>query len=85
MEDCANIYPTNIHSSKMKVEENYKCSYCTDTVDVIEQFVFSNVQLSGIFGILLKGIILRECGIKVKLHLKDIMFGAQQSNVKETC
>ena len=85
MEDCANIYPTNIHSSKMKVEENYKCSYCTDTVDVIEQFVFSNVQLSGIFGILLKGIILRECGIKVKLHLEDIMFGAQQSNVKETC
>ena len=54
----------------MKVEENYKCSYCT-------------VQLCGILKILLKGIILRECGIYVKLHLKDIMFGVQQSNVKE--
>ena len=33
------IYPTNILLSKMKVKENDNCSYCTDTVDVIEHFL----------------------------------------------
>ena len=48
-----NIYPTYMLLSKMKVKENSKCSYCTDTVDVIEHFL-SNVQLYGNFGISLK-------------------------------
>ena len=47
-----NIYPTNILLSKMKIKENNKCSYCTDTVDVIGHFL-SVVQLCGIFGIVL--------------------------------
>ena len=34
-------------------ERNGKCSYCTDTVDVIEHFL-SNVQLYGKIGISLK-------------------------------
>ena len=31
----------------------------------------------------IEGIILRECGINVNLHLTDIMFGVQRSNIKE--
>ena len=30
------IYPTDILLSKMKVRDSNKCSYCADTVDVIE-------------------------------------------------
>ena len=35
-----NIYPTNIMLSKMKVTENNKCSYCPETVDVLEHFFY---------------------------------------------
>ena len=80
-----NIYPTNILLSKMKVKENDKCSYCTDTPDVIEYFCFVFVECPVVwqFWNFIEGNILRECSIKVKLHLTDIMFGVQRPNVKE--
>ena len=36
-----------------------------------------------VFWNFIEGIILREYGINVKLHLTNIMFGVQRSNVKE--
>ena len=36
-----NIYPTNIMLHKMKINEMYKCSYCSGEVDFIEHFVFA--------------------------------------------
>ena len=68
-----NIYPTNILLSKMKVKENDKCSYCTDTPDVIEYFCFVFVECPVVwqFWNFIEGNILRECSIKVKLHLID--------------
>ena len=77
------IYSTNILLSKMKVKENNKCSYCTDTVDVTEHFLLLNVQLWRHFWNFIEGIILQECNINVKLNLTDIMFGVQRSNIKE--
>ena len=44
-----NIHPTNILLSKMKVRDNSKSSYFTDTVDVIDLF-FLNVRLYLNFG-----------------------------------
>ena len=78
-----NIYSTNILLSKMKVKENNKCSYCTDTVDVIEQFFVVECPVVRHLWNFIKENILRECGIYVKLHLTDIMFGVQRSNIKE--
>ena len=77
-----NIYPTNILLSKIKVKENNKCSCCSDTVDVIEHF-FVECPVVRHFQNFIEGITLRECGINVKLHLTDIMFGVQRSNIKE--
>ena len=81
-----NIYPTNILLSKMKVKENNKCSYCTDIIDVIEHFfllLFVVVEYPVVRHIwnFIEGIILRECGINVKLYVID-MFGVQRSNIK---
>ena len=67
----------------MKVKENNKCSYCTDTVDVIEQFFVVECPVVRHLWNFIKENILRECGIYVKLHLTDIMFGVQRSNIKE--
>ena len=44
-----NIHPTNILLSKMKVRDNSKSSYFTDTVDVIDLFLL-NVRLYLNFG-----------------------------------
>ena len=75
-----NIYSTNILLSKLKVKENSKCSYCTDTVDVIVHY-FVDCPVVRHFLNFTEGIILRECGIYVKLYVTD-MFGVQRSNNK---
>ena len=56
----------------MKIKENNKCSYCTDTVDVIEHFSVE-CQVVRHFWNCIEGTILRECGINVKLHLIDVI------------
>ena len=52
----------------MEVKENDKCSYCTDIVGIIEGFYFCFVECQVVwqFWNFIEGIILRECGIKVK-------------------
>ena len=40
-----------------------------------------DVHLCGVFFNFIEGIILRECGINVKLHLTDKMFGVQKSKI----
>ena len=52
----------------MEVKENDKCSYCSDIVGIIEAFFFFFVECQVVrqFWIFIEGIILRECGIKVK-------------------
>ena len=53
----------------MKVEENYKCLYCTHTVDVTEHIVVVfRMSTCAAFWNFIEGIIMRECGINVKLH-----------------
>ena len=83
-----NIYPSNILLSKMKVKDNDKCSYCTYTVDVTEQLVclfvfvcFFECPIVKHLWNFIEGIILRECGINVKLYVID-MVGVQRSNIK---
>ena len=43
----------------------------------------SNIPFVGHFSNFIEGIIPRECGINVKLHLTDIMSGVQRSNIQE--
>ena len=67
----------------MKVSENIKCSYCTDTVDSLCLFVclfFAECPVVSEFLKFMEGFFLREFGIKIKLHSTDILFGVQRSN-----
>ena len=52
-----------------------------DTVDVIE-LLFAECPVVLEFRKFIKGLILRESGVKIKLHCTDIMFGVQRLNVQ---
>ena len=77
-----NIYPTkfNILLSKMEVRDNNYCSYCIDTVDVIELFLL-NVRLYLNFEIH-RRIYFTRVWRKDKAALYYIMFGVQRPNMQ---
>ena len=75
-----NIYPTNILLNKMNVRESNKCTFCSDTIDYIEQFfcecpIVVNVWKS------IEQKVYRETGPRVELSVQTILFGLQNSTL----
>jgi exonuclease III len=69
-----NIYPTNIMLCKMKVRDNNYCSYCTETVDVIEHFFFE-CQAVRKFWRHVENYIYINFEVALKLTITDVLFG----------
>eukprot|EP00745_Piridium_sociabile_P020340 TRINITY_DN3130_c0_g1_i5.p3 TRINITY_DN3130_c0_g1~~TRINITY_DN3130_c0_g1_i5.p3 ORF type:complete len:111 (-),score=7.71 TRINITY_DN3130_c0_g1_i5:202-534(-) len=62
----------------MKITENNKCTYCSDSVDYIEHF-FCNCPVVRDFWVYIEKTILHKTSVKVTLSNTDILFGVENS------
>ena len=73
-----NIYPTNIMLLKMKVTENNKCSYCSDTLDVIEHFLFECPLVQAFWQQIVQYILV-SYDVKITLGVTEALFGIRKN------
>lgn len=74
-----NIYPTNIILNKMQIADDNKCSLCRNEVDYLEHFFYKCPPVLA-FWEKVSDYIYSTTLFRIRLGMKEILFGIQQSD-----